>query len=251
MDGPTTQPVPAAHLIGPAVRSAREAQGISLRELARRIGVSPSFVSQLERNKANASVGTLYSLVEALGLSLDELMVKESASARKADTGDDGLQPPSMAFVDRARSNSQDIRMAEWPPVEAPMQPANSRARVQFPGVLWERLTQAADPFVDFLHVEYGPGSSSCAPDNMMRHGGREYGYVISGRISVQVGFDSYELSPGDAVTFDSMTPHRLSNPFDEPCQAIWVVVGRRGDERGREAPSPTADVTHLPSLPA
>ncbi|WP_330280932.1 helix-turn-helix domain-containing protein [Streptomyces sp. NBC_00588] len=251
MDGPITQPAPAADLIGPAIRSAREAQGISLRELARRIGVSPSFVSQLERNKANASVGTLYALVEALGLSLDELMVKDSASVGDTDAAGDGSQPPSAAFVDQVRGNSQDVRIAEWPPVEAPMQPAGSRARVQFPGVLWERLTRAADPFVEFLHVEYGPGSSSCAPDNMMRHGGREYGYVISGRISVQVGFDRYELSPGDAVTFDSMTPHRLSNPFDEPCQAVWVVVGRRGDERGRGAPTPTADVTHLPSLPA
>lgn len=199
---------------------------MSLRELARRIGVSPSFVSQLERNKANASVSTLYALVEALGLSLDQLMVNTQ---------------------DRGR----DERPAQWPAVEAPMQPAGTRARIRFPGVVWERLTQASDPLVDFLHVEYAPGSSSCAPDNMMRHGGREYGYVVSGRINVQIGFERYELSPGDAVTFDSMTPHRLSNPFGEPCLAVWVVVGRRTDERAQEAPPPPPNVTHLPSMPA
>ncbi|HEX2213360.1 MAG TPA: cupin domain-containing protein, partial [Mycobacterium sp.] len=55
------------------------------------------------------------------------------------------------------------------------------------------------------------------------------YGYVISGRLRVQVGFDDYELPAGDSASFDSMTPHRLSNPFDEDSVSLWVVVGRRG----------------------
>ncbi|GAA3774981.1 hypothetical protein GCM10022206_12050 [Streptomyces chiangmaiensis] len=224
---------------------------MSLRELARRIGVSPSFVSQLERNKANASVSTLYSLVEALGLSLDQLMVKEPISAGVTDAAAGGTKAPGATPLDRTRDRGRDGLPGQWPAVEAPMQPASTRARIQFPGVVWERLTQASDPLVDFLHVEYAPGSSSCAPDNMMRHGGREYGYVVSGRITVQIGFDRYDLSPGDAVTFDSMTPHRLSNPFSEPCRAVWVVVGRRSDERAHEAPPPPPNVTHLPSLPA
>ncbi|AWW35854.1 helix-turn-helix domain-containing protein [Streptomyces cadmiisoli] len=245
-DRSPSQSAPAADLIGPTVRAAREAQGMSLRELARRIGVSPSFVSQLERNKANASVSTLYALVDTLGLSLDQLMVKEPASTAGSGSGE--TRTPGTAPLDRMRDTG---RVALWPAVETPMQPAGTRARIQFPGVVWERLTQASDPLVDFLHVEYAPGSSSCAPDNMMRHGGREYGYVIAGRIMVQIGFDHYELSSGDAVTFDSMTPHRLSNPFSEPCQAVWVVVGRRGDERGHDAPAPPPDITHLPSMPA
>ena len=48
---------------GQAIRAAREQRGLSLRELARRVNVSPSFVSQIELGKANPSVGTLYSLV--------------------------------------------------------------------------------------------------------------------------------------------------------------------------------------------
>jgi mannose-6-phosphate isomerase-like protein (cupin superfamily) len=99
-------------------------------------------------------------------------------------------------------------------------------------GVVWERLTHDHDPYVDFLHVEYAPGSSSCAPDQLMRHGGREYGHLVSGRLDVQVGFETYSLGPGDSIHFDSSTPHRLSNPYDEPCTAVWFVLARRDDDR-------------------
>ena len=229
-------------MIGPKIRSAREAQKMSLRELARQINVSPSFVSQLERNKANPSVGTLYALIGALGLSMDQLMLKDHDQHPPTSS-------PSSRPVTALLEAGYEPPAREWPSVDEPLQPADSRARIQFPGVVWERLTQAPDPHVDFLHVEYGPGSSSCPPDDMMRHGGHEYGFILSGRLDLQVGFDKYTVSPGDAVSFDSMTPHRLGNPYDEPCRAVWIVVGRREDKRGHNLPAPSGNVSHLPYM--
>lgn len=196
--------------LGQAIRSARERRGMSLRELARRVNVSPSFVSQVELGKANPSVGTLYALVSELGTTLDELIGDQPKGA--AD--DLGASPRS------------------WPRVETPVQPAEGRKRVEMSGVVWERLTHDHDPYVDFLHVEYAPGSASAAPEQMMRHGGREYGHLLSGRLDVQVGFETYSLGPGDSIHFDSMTPHRLSNPYDEPCRAVWFVLERHDDQR-------------------
>jgi quercetin dioxygenase-like cupin family protein len=118
------------------------------------------------------------------------------------------------------------------PRVDIPVQPAAHRKRLEMSGVVWERLTHDHDPYVDFLHVEYAPGSSSCPPGQMMRHGGREYGHLVHGRLDVQVGFETYSLGPGDSIHFDSMTPHRLSNPYDERCTAVWFVLARRDDER-------------------
>ena len=68
-----------------------------------------------------------------------------------------------------------------------------------------------------------------------MRHHGREYGYVISGTLYIQIGFREYELDPGDSIAFDSTTPHRLFNTGDVPVHAIWFVVGREADRRGPE----------------
>jgi mannose-6-phosphate isomerase-like protein (cupin superfamily) len=48
----------------------------------------------------------------------------------------------------------------------------------------------------------------------------------------VQVGFERYDLGPGDAIAFDSSSPHRLWAIGDEPAEAIWVVVGRQSDGR-------------------
>src|SRR6185295_11155296 len=59
--------------VGPRLRAHREQRGLSLRELARRLGVSPSAISQIETGKSRPSVSTLYSIVTELGMSLDEL----------------------------------------------------------------------------------------------------------------------------------------------------------------------------------
>ena len=203
--------------LGQAIRAAREARGLSLRELARRVNVSPSFVSQIELGKANPSVGTLYAVVSVLGTTLDDLIGEP--------TGGSGPELVDAPPADGAAPGG-------WPPVDVPLQPAEGRKRVEMSGVVWERLTADHDPYVDFLHVEYAPGSSSCAPDQLMRHGGREYGHLLHGRLDVQVGFETYSLGPGDSIHFDSMTPHRLSNPYDEPCTAVWFVLERRDDDR-------------------
>jgi transcriptional regulator with XRE-family HTH domain len=190
--------------IGPRLRAQREFVGLSLRELARRIGVSASLISQIERDKVNPSVSTLYALVRELGLGMGDLFsngeVPLSAAARSGPG-------PHVAAGDRAV-----ISLAS--------------------GVTWERLTPSADPSVEFLRVVYDVGSESCPEDSLMRHGGKEYGYVTGGRLGVQVGFERYDLGPGDSISFDSSSPHRLWTIGDDSAEAIWVVVGRQSDGR-------------------
>ncbi len=230
----------APDLIGRRLREARTARGMSLREMARRIGVSPSFVSQVERGKANPSVGTLYAFCTELGASLDEL-TRESPDPDGAPVTGSGPAAGSDAQL------SWDPRAVAWPRIGAPVQRVQGRRRIQLSGVVWERLTHDEDPYTDFLHVHYEPGSASCPENDMMRHGGREYGYIVSGRIDIQIGFDLYHLGPGDSIHFDSTTPHRLSNPYDEPCTGIWVVLARREDNR--VPGSPSVGSNHLPGL--
>ena len=227
--------------VGPRLRAAREARGMSLREMARRINVSASFVSQVETGKASPSVGTLYSFVNQLGLSLDEVMsddMDHASATTMVPTQSDG--ETSLFDVPWA-----SLPSAAWPQIDSPLQRSVGRPTIKLAGVTWERLTREDDPLVDFLYVSYSPGSASCSEDNMMRHGGREYGYVISGHIDVQVGFEHYTLGPGDSLHFDSTILHRLSNPYDETCVALWVVVARKGDNRVTTPSGPPFN--HLP----
>src|SRR5262249_15236435 len=117
----------------------------------------------------------------------------------------------------------------------SPVQPQETRRAITLDtGVRWERLTTASDAEVDFVHMVYPVGSASCSEDALMRHGGREFGYVLSGTLGVRVGFDEYVVREGDSISFDSSTPHRLWAIGDEPARAIWMVINRRGDPRAK-----------------
>lgn len=191
--------------LGRRLREQRVARGLSLRELARRLDVSPSLVSQIETGKIQPSVRTLYAMASALAVSLDDVFgAGTSDGARRA-------APPAGATG------------------AAHVQRAGERSVIDLQtGVRWERLTPHSDPDVEFLHTVYPPGSESGPAEELVRHSGREFGFVLSGRLGVTVGFEDYVLGPGDSVFFASTTPHRLHNDGDEVVTAIWVVVGRR-----------------------
>jgi len=200
-----------ASRVGHRLRAERERLGIGLRELARRVGVSPSLVSQIELDRVNPSVSTLYSLVTALGITMSDVF-GEQAEERVVERGDGLAERPDTRRV---------INLAS--------------------GVRWERLTPHRDGEVEFLYVVYPVGAASCPEDALMTHGGKEYGYVVSGTLGVRVGFEEYELGPGGSIAFDSSSPHRLWAIGDEPVDAVWVVIGRAADPRAQVVPPPVA----------
>ena len=234
----------AAIQLGMRLRDARQNAKLSLRELARRVDVSASLVSQVELGRTSPSVGTLYALVSALGLSLDAVM---------HDMAPLGIPSPpaSLRVVETELVSGQgepEASTAQRTPVmphtEADALPglleAKDRPTLRVDGVLWERLTAENDPHVELLRVTYRSGTESCPPDNLMRHGGHEYFHILEGKLHVEAGAAAGTLSAGDSINFVSSVPHRLSNPFTEDCIAIWVVVGRRSHEAGNTV-SPVA----------
>lgn len=182
---------PAAAELGARIRAARESTGISLRALAARLGVSPSLLSQLERGLAQPSVATLWGIVTELGLSLDALFA-----------GPDGDQAAGRPVLVQRAGDRRAIELGG--------------------GVRWERLSPAPDPDAAFAFVTYEPGTST-SDHPPATHRGKEYGYLISGRLEVEVGDEKLELGPGDAVVFRSGTPHRFRAVGDEPVRAVWL----------------------------
>jgi transcriptional regulator with XRE-family HTH domain len=198
---PAVPAVMAANL-----RRRRVEADMSVRALARSVGVSPSLVSQIELGKANPSVGTLYAIVTELGLSLDQLFADPGEQHAGADPEGD------QEGVVLRRDDRASLELGA--------------------GVRWERLSPTIDPDVDFLHVTYEPGGASCPPGTFMRHAGREYGLVLSGTLGAAVGAERYELCPGDSIVLDSTTPHRFWTVGDEPSSVVWTVIGRADDGR-------------------
>jgi transcriptional regulator with XRE-family HTH domain len=187
--------------IGDRLREERVRAGISQRELARRLGLSASMISQIESGLSKPSVGTLYAIVTELDISLDHLIRGGGTDGSRVQNGE--------------RRSGPLVRPADRQSIELDS------------GVRWEELTASHEEFVDFLHATYEVGGSSTPDESLMRHEGREYGYIISGTLCVKIGFQDYEVNPGDSIAFDSTVPHRLFNKGDVPVHAIWFVVGR------------------------
>jgi transcriptional regulator with XRE-family HTH domain len=217
--------------IGERLRERRQERRLSLRDLAQRLGVSPSLISQIERGRANPSVSTLYALVAELDVSLDELLFNERRPPER----------PPAAADDAGQAQPHELGAQ-------PVQRGDQRKKIRLAsGVIWERLTTISEPGVEFLYVIYEVGGASSAEDAYQRHSGHEWGYVISGELHVTIGFREYVLEPGDSISLDSTSPHRLANHGDTPVHAIWFVLGRDPFEQpmvepragGRQEPGP------------
>ncbi|MFF0089414.1 helix-turn-helix domain-containing protein [Streptomyces canus] len=203
-------PVPS---VGARIRRARLERGLGLRALAREVGVSASLVSQIETGKSQPSVSTLYAITTALGISVESLFeVRETAAAASAATVVHALAAFS---ADPGRRIGPLVTPGERDVLELDS------------GVVWERLGHVPGTDVDFLLVTYRPGGSSSGSGGLMRHAGTEYGYLTSGELVLTLGFDEQVLHPGDAVSFESTTPHRYRNDGDVPAVGVWFVSSR------------------------
>jgi transcriptional regulator with XRE-family HTH domain len=206
--------------VGSLIRRERQNQGLSLRELARRVGISASMLSQVETGRTRPSVSTMYAIATELGLSIDALLSDKeaemaSATASAASAGPRVRRGPvgASAAADLA---SQLVR------------PEQRRKLELESGVTWELLSDLLPHLVDFMFVTYEPGGRSSSSGKLMRHTGTEFAFLLRGKLKIQVGFDEYVLQAGDALAFDSSEPHLLVNEGTEPAEGIWFVLGRR-----------------------
>jgi DNA-binding XRE family transcriptional regulator/mannose-6-phosphate isomerase-like protein (cupin superfamily) len=208
------------------------ARGISLRQFARDIDVSASFISQLETGKAQPSVATFFSICAALDISIDELFTDEVSPVANSDT--------TTGLTDASNNQWNSLEKITGGPVVRRGDTGNASSPVVRPnerhvlvldsGVTWESLTSSHHEKTDFMFVRYEVGGSSTLEDRLIRHAGMEYGYILSGTLQIALGFDTHVLNAGDSISFDSSRPHRLYNVGEVAVEAIWVNMEFRGN---------------------
>jgi transcriptional regulator with XRE-family HTH domain/mannose-6-phosphate isomerase-like protein (cupin superfamily) len=194
----------------------RRELGLTMSELARQVGVSPSMVSQIERGQSLPSVATLFALAAALGATVDAFFAdpphveadRSAASVVDAHEnllsapGTEAAEAPNHLYVVRSGGRSSiDIRG----------------------GVHWERLTPVSLDQIEFLEIIYEPRAQS--DSDLYRHPGVEMVLVLEGAFTIQIGFDSYDLAPGDSIAFPSSLPHCYVNSTDSVSRAVTVIL--------------------------
>ncbi|HBK39382.1 MAG: helix-turn-helix transcriptional regulator [Actinobacteria bacterium] len=217
-DPVTEQGVPTEWIgVGERLRGAREAAGISMRELARRVEVSPGHISNVERGLASLSVRSLYTIVSELQISMDSLFVKVDSQVHTGDSSEKAGRA--------ADSPGQALALGELEAKGVVMRRL-SRPSIPLPtGTRWERLTPHAEMGAEFIEVIYPPSKESSPPEEFVLHSSREYGVITHGSLTIQVGFDTAVLNVGDSIAFDSTTPHRYWNETDEEVRAVWFIA--------------------------
>ena len=279
--------------IGARLRAERLRRDISVRGLAREIGVSASLISQIETEKSSPSVSTLYAITTALGISIEDLFgdrpdedpdapadvlsdvlstdgLDEATGAGLTTAAGNGGGAPVPALVGvgdpvvtpfggpaggglstafltalaaagtASPTTSPGAATGAAPVGAEPASAAETDRRlgpVVTPdlrevltldsGVTWELLGRIPHRHLDFLLITYQPGGTSSSSGLLMRHSGLEFGFVVSGELTLTLGFDTHRLRPGDAVSFDSSMPHAYRNETTEPAVGVWFVLER------------------------
>lgn len=170
---------------------------MTLTELSRECNISPSFLSQIERDQAKPSVGTLHAIADKLGVKLGEFF--EDADGRSENGAGKQTEPPA-----------QIVR-------------GNQRKALVYPnsGIRNELVSPDLQRSIQMMWTVLPPGETT--GDVPLVHDGEECGLVIQGRVGVWVGDEYYELGPGDAIYQKSTIPHRSQNLGDT--DAIVVVA--------------------------
>jgi transcriptional regulator with XRE-family HTH domain len=202
--------------IGRRLAMHRGRRGMRVAELAREVGVTPSLISQIERGQSRPSVSTLFALAQALDVPVDAFFREPAADGPAAAEADPQRPPAEQERQQAEQERQQDegryvVRRG-------------SRAAIDIEGgVRWERLTPETLSHLDFFELVYAPGAES--NPTLYSHPGTEMVLVMSGRLEISVGFETYRLKPGDSMQFPSSVPHKYVNSGAETARAVTVIL--------------------------
>jgi transcriptional regulator with XRE-family HTH domain len=209
--------VVATQRIGERLAYLRAQRNLKISDLARRISVSPSLISQIERGQSRPSVTTLFALAQELEVPVDAFF--ESGPLSDLERG------PALGMPVRS-SGDAGRREANGSPGEGEryLLKHDERPMVEIRGgVRWERLTRTALTDLEFMELVYQPGAES--DPQLYRHPGLECVLVIENRLDITIGFEVNRVMAGDSIAFPSSLPHRYVNPTDRVSRAVTVIL--------------------------
>ncbi len=171
--------------IGAKLRSSRQAQGLTLEQLAAASDLTKGFISRIERDETMPSVPTLVQLCQALSLPIGSLFEEPDvqlvglADAPRINMG--GIGADERLVTPRAEERVQVLRSS--------VEPRGSGGD--------ELYTVSCD--VESLHV-------------------------VAGEVGVQFADREVTLAPGDTLTFPGRTPHTW-RAGEAGAEIVWILV--------------------------
>ncbi|MGO4249303.1 cupin domain-containing protein [Micrococcaceae bacterium Sec5.1] len=176
--------VPVA--IGSRIRAARQAQRLTIEQVADATGLTKGFLSRVERDLTSPSVASLVTLCQVLSVSVGDLFAAPETHLTRRDDGP-RISLGGQGIVERLLTARSERRLQI---LQATIEP---RGR-------GENELYAVDCDVDVLHV-------------------------VKGRIKLILTNEEYDLEEGDTLSFPGREPHTWVNPTDETVEVLWILV--------------------------
>jgi transcriptional regulator with XRE-family HTH domain len=161
--------------MGDSIRKARKKQKLTLHDVSEAASISLSFLSEIERDKANPSMSVLKRIGNALQINFRDLLANDERSLV--------------------------IRKNERKPL---VQSEGSR-------ITWYALSQGNSNKMGPLWGVLEEGGAS-GEISVGHSEGEEFTFVVSGKLEIIVGNDRYVLEEGDSIYYDATIPHRYKN---------------------------------------
>ncbi len=176
--------------IGGRVRELRKAHGRTLADVAAAVGISVSYLSQIERDVSRLPIAVLKRIADELGVHMNWFFHT-------------GAQGPA---------DEQDLIVR-----------AANRRNLTFTGlgITEELLSPNLAGPLEMLISTIEPAADS----EFYSHDGAEAGLVMQGTLQLWVGERHFELHPGDSFAFSSTEQHRCANHDSTPVKVLWVIT--------------------------
>jgi len=177
--------------IGKVIREFRLARNMSIKELSKKINLTSSLISQVERDLISPSLNSLAKISSA-------------------------LKVPMVSFFTEATPKP-------WPV----MRKKQRKKTTIFSNshVIYQLLSPDPNKKIEFLLVEIEPEEDENEENELVTHSGEECGYVIKGELEVRLGKERYCLKEGDSIYFQSRIPHRFKNTGEGKVISIWAMT--------------------------
>ena len=178
-----------AQALGSDLRALRKARGLTLAELALKVGRSVGWLSQIERDLKQPTIADLRRLADAL-----DQPVSLFFGAPEAPAAERGYVV--RADARRSLGNSDE-------------------------GLVEQLLSPDLGGSFEIVRSVFAPGSELSQPASRPTE---EAGYIVSGTLDLWIGDRQFHLTEGDSFRFTG-GPYRWRNPGTQPCIAIWVIA--------------------------
>jgi transcriptional regulator with XRE-family HTH domain len=167
------------------LRALREARNATQAELAKLAGLPRATWANLESGAGNPTLQVLYSVAQALQVSLEELLAAPRSSARHY---------PARTLTTKQRGTVSVRKLLPDP----------------LPGMEFDRME--LPPGSRLIGIPHTPGT-------------REYLVCESGTLLLIASGERYTLEPGDVVVFRGDQRHSYENPGKKPAVGYSAVL--------------------------